>query len=355
MTAPDASTTAVPATLAPDATIAALQDGAVVRWWQTTAFLRVAGPDALTLLGGLCTQAVERIEPGHAVLGLFLDAKAKLIAPATLHRAPNAAWPDPRTAQSHPDAPVLLLETLPELVEPLRAHLAKYKLRAKVAIEPQELSTVALAGGGLVAAPDSAGWTAVADQHVPTRAFIGTADACADEVRASTGRGVPLADPDAFEAARIDAGVAGLHDLLPGRMPAEIGGMRSAVALDAGCYLGQEPVARLHYRGHANRTLRRLRSEGEIAPAAPPIGDDGTPDLDAPLALRRPGDAETARPTGRLTTWARHPDGRTVALAVLRREVAAGEPLHLSGTNAVLAPLDDADVPSDADTVAVDA
>lgn len=355
MTAPDATSTPMPPTLAPDATLDALEHAAVVRWWQTTAFLRVAGPDALTLLDGLCTQAVERLEPGNAVLGLFLDAKAKLIAPATLHRITNEAWPDPRTAESHPDTPVLLLETLPDLVESLRSHLARYKLRAKVTLEPVDVAGIALVGAALAStSPDHAGpspderttagnWTVVADQSHPTHAFVGDDSACAALVALLPERGFSLADPDAFEAARIDAGVAGLHDLLPGRMPAEIGGMRAAVALDAGCYLGQEPVARLHYRGHANRTLRRLRTDGDVAPATPLLGDDGQPDLETALALRRPDDGDDARPVGRLTTWARHPDGGTVALAVLRREISAGEPLRLAGTNVVLEPLDDAD------------
>lgn len=347
MTAPDAPTTSTPSTLAPDATFDALEHAGVVRWWQTTAFLRVAGPDALTLLDGLCTQAVERIEPGHAVLGLFLDAKAKLIAPATLHRVADQAWPDPRTAESHPDAPALLLETLPELIEPLRAHLAKYKLRAKVSLEPVDIASIAVIGATASSsseAGDGAGdWSQVAEQSHPTHAFLADHATCAQLVGLLPERGVGLADPDALEAARIDAGVAGLHDLLPGRMPAEIGGMRAAVALDAGCYLGQEPVARLHYRGHANRTLRRLRADGDIVPASAPLDADGQPDLDAALALRRPDDADDARPVGRLTTWARHPDGGTVALAVLRREIVAGQPLRLAGTNVVLEPIDDAE------------
>ncbi len=356
MTAPDTTTTSTPSTLAPDATLDALERAAVVRWWQTTAFLRVCGPDALSLLDGLCTQAVERIEPGHAVLGLFLNTKAKLIAPATLHRIANQAWPDPRTAESHPDAPVLLLETLPELVEPLRSHLAKYRLRAKVTLEPANVASIAVVGRSIESAnPDPVGstpdlgaspagdWTVVADQSHPTHAFLADDAACATMVGLLPERGFPLADPDAFEAARIESGVAGLHDLLPGRMPAEIGGMRAAVALDAGCYLGQEPVARLHYRGHANRTLRRLRAEGDVTPAPAPLGEDGQPDLDAALALRRPDDADAARPVGQLTTWARHPDGGTVALAVLRREFVAGDPLRLTGTNVVLKPIDDAE------------
>jgi folate-binding protein YgfZ len=349
MTAPDATTTTHPDTLAPDATLEALASGAVVRWWQTTAFLRVAGPDAATLLDGLCTQAVERIEPGQAVLGLFLDAKAKVIAPTVLHRVEDGSWADPRTAESIPDSPELLLETLPDLVEPLRRHLVKYRLRAKVTIEAIDLSTIALVGAAAAGdgaatldALDAQGaWTTVRDQARPTRAFLGSPDACAAQVAAAGERDVVPADPDAVEADRIEHGIAGLHDLLPGRMPAEVGGMASAVALDAGCYLGQEPVARLHYRGHANRTLRRLRADGDVAPAPAPTGEDGAPDLDAALALHRLGDAPDARAVGRLTTWARHPDGGTVALAVLRRELAAGETVVLAGTTVELIVADD--------------
>ncbi len=352
MTAPDAATTSIPDPLAPAATADALEHGTVIRWWQTTSFLRVTGPDALTLLDGLCTQAVERLEPGHAVLGLFLDAKAKIIAPTVLHRIVDAVWVDPRTAESIAESPSLLLETLPEHVESLRTHLTKYRLRARVTIEPVDLATFALVGATTPTKPptlDAAGaWTVVHDQSRPTLAFVGSSGSCAAEVRsAAHDGGYPLADPDALEADRIDAGIAGLHDLLAGRMPAEVGGMRSAVALDAGCYLGQEPVARLHYRGRANRALRRLRTDGDVAPATPEAGEDGMPDLDAALALVRESDADDARPVGRLTTWARHPAGGTVALAVLRREIAAGEQVRLVDTDIVLTAVDGADHGSD--------
>ena len=41
-----------------------------------------------------------------------------------------------------------------------------------------------------------------------------------------------------------------------------------AVSFTKGCYPGQEPVARLHYRGHVNRRLRVLDVEGEVEPGA---------------------------------------------------------------------------------------
>jgi folate-binding Fe-S cluster repair protein YgfZ len=35
------------------------------------------------------------------------------------------------------------------------------------------------------------------------------------------------------------------------------------VSFTKGCYPGQEPIARLHYRGKVNRRLRRLELDGE--------------------------------------------------------------------------------------------
>ena len=43
-------------------------------------------------------------------------------------------------------------------------------------------------------------------------------------------------------------------------MPAEAGINDRAVSFTKGCYIGQETVARLHYKGKPNRHLRRLRS-----------------------------------------------------------------------------------------------
>ncbi|MCW2924313.1 MAG: hypothetical protein JWM98_1717 [Thermoleophilia bacterium] len=348
MPSSDAAPRATTAT--PAETAAALAERAAVRWWQLTGFVEVSGPDAATLLDALCTQAVERIAPGTATLGLFLDAKAHVIAPAVLHRVADAAWTDPRRGEVHEHAPRLLLETRSDLVNALRGHVARHRLRARATVEAVDLGTVAVVGAAALEAagddrfdlaPEDGDWTTVAGQARPTRAFVGTHEACARLVgELLPAAGLPLADPDALEADRIAAGVAGLHDLVPGRMPAEVGGMATAVALDAGCYLGQEPVARLHYRGRPNRTLRRLEAVSTLSPSA---GDVDPDDPDAGLDLHEPDAAAGARPRGRLTTWARRADGdATVALAVLRREVRAGDELLLAGGTGTLRVVDDA-------------
>ena len=46
-------------------------------------------------------------------------------------------------------------------------------------------------------------------------------------------------------------------------LPAEAGLDERAISFTKGCYPGQEPIARLHYRGHANRELRVLEVDGD--------------------------------------------------------------------------------------------
>ena len=88
-------------------------------------------------------------------------------------------------------------------------------------------------------------------------------------------------------------------------MPAEAGLEERAISFTKGCYPGQEPVARLHYRGHPNRGLRVLALDGGELPA-----------YDAELAL-------DGKVVGRVTSAAPDPEHGVVALAYVRREVPA--------------------------------
>jgi aminomethyltransferase len=83
------------------------------------------------------------------------------------------------------------------------------------------------------------------------------------------------------------------------------------VSFTKGCYPGQEPVARLHYRGHPNRTLRRLDLEASK-----------TPLRDSELALE-------GKVVGRLTSAVSRGDGTLAALGFVRTEVPADAILTL--------------------------
>jgi folate-binding protein YgfZ len=93
-------------------------------------------------------------------------------------------------------------------------------------------------------------------------------------------------------------------------LPAEAGLETTHVSFSKGCYPGQEPIARLHYRGKANRALRVL----ELADVPP---------YDAELT-------HEGKVVGRVTSAARRPDGSVVALAYVRIEVPDDAALALA-------------------------
>jgi len=92
-------------------------------------------------------------------------------------------------------------------------------------------------------------------------------------------------------------------------MPAEVGIVERAVDFEKGCYIGQEPVARLHYRGKPNRRLCGLRLS---APAQP----------GATLQLED-------REVGSVGTACVSPALGPIALAVVRREAEPGDTVRV--------------------------
>jgi folate-binding protein YgfZ len=98
----------------------------------------------------------------------------------------------------------------------------------------------------------------------------------------------PTLSEDELELRRIEAGVPRWGRELDERvLPTEAGLDATHISFTKGCYPGQEPIARLHYRGHLNRSLQVVEL------------DDGA-------------DVE------RVTSTARRPDGTVVALAYVR-------------------------------------
>ena len=106
---------------------------------------------------------------------------------------------------------------------------------------------------------------------------------------------------DELDLLRILAGTPAWGKEIDDRvLPAEAGLTERAVSFTKGCYPGQEPIARLHYRGHANRRLRVLEL-------------DDVPEPETELVYE-------GKAVGRITSAAAGPGG-AVALAYVRREV----------------------------------
>jgi folate-binding protein YgfZ len=142
---------------------------------------------------------------------------------------------------------------------------------------------------------------------------IGVDVLCAAEdtervARALTAAGAVVADEAAAEVVRVETGRPRYGvDLDDGVIPQEAGLNARAVSFEKGCYVGQETVARLHFRGRPNRHLRGLRLSG---PA-----ETGTP-------LRK-----GERDVGRLASVVDSPTHGVIALALVRREAEPGDTL----------------------------
>ena len=116
--------------------------------------------------------------------------------------------------------------------------------------------------------------------------------------------------PEAVEILRLEAGVPRFGtEMGSSTMPAEAGIVETAVSFTKGCYIGQETVARLHYKGRANRVLRGLALS---APA----------ESGATLHL---GEKEV----GVLGGAAVSPARGAIAIAILRREAEPGALLRV--------------------------
>ena len=121
----------------------------------------------------------------------------------------------------------------------------------------------------------------------------------------------------AVEILRIESGTPRFGaEMDSSTMPAEAGIVEAAVNFEKGCYIGQETVARLHYRGKPNRHLRGLRLS---APAEPG-------------AVLLAGEKEVGRTGGSCVSPLHGP----IALAILRREAEPGAEL-LVGEDGVTA------------------
>ncbi len=219
--------------------------------------MRVAGPDAEDLLQRFLSNDVTQSE---VVDALLLTPKGRLIAPLRVWR-------------QAPDDFLLLTE--PELGDAVLATLVRGRFAAKCEIEAEE-HTSTLVFGDVEGIPG----------ELP--GAVEVLDATLE----------PTLDADELERIRIEAGIPAWGKELDATiLPAEAGLDATHISFTKGCYPGQEPVARLRHRGHANRGLRVLAVE------------DAEPGADVLL---------DGKPVGRVTSAA-----PGVALAYVRVEVPA--------------------------------
>ena len=201
-------------------------------------YVEVSGPDAADFLERMLSNEISTLEVGAAVPALLLTPKGRIIAPL-------------RAARIAPEAFLLVIATS-ELAAPVAASLRAARFASKCEIEVRPWAGFVRFGSE----PDP---PAFATADFGTDAWEGWREN-------DDGAGADLAE---LEGLRIEAGTpAWGKELDDSTLPAEAGLDETHISFTKGCFPGQEPIARLRHRGHANRRLRRL----EVAVAKP--GDE---------------------------------------------------------------------------------
>ena len=256
--------------------------------------VRITGPDRLSWLHSLTTQALDRLAPGEAAQALVLSPNGHIEHHLTLTDDGAATWlhVEPGTAAA-----------LVEFLESMR-----FMLRVEVADVSGDHAVLTVLGPG--ASDIAAGLDGVLASVKPgpfgTHDLIVARDRLADAAGDLVRRGAAAAGMWAFEALRIAAHVPrfGL-DTDHRTIPHEVGWIEAAVHLTKGCYRGQETVARVANLGRPPRRMVLLHLDA---------GDEELP---------APGDPvlRDGRVVGRVGTVVQHHELGPVALALVKRSV----------------------------------
>ena len=260
--------------------------------------LLLTGGEAAEFLQGQVTNDIEALEPGEGCYAAFLTPKGKMRGDLRVLRGEDWIW----------------IDTEPAVLAPLSRTVQMYSIgrdvrHSDVTGERAILSLVGPAARDALDVEPPAREHAVVEGelglYVATDLGVDVICQAEDAAGARAALGLEEVSEDAAECLRIESGRPryGL-DVDADTIPQEAGLNERAVSFTKGCYVGQETVARLHYKGKPNRHLRGLR-------------------LDEPAAHYDPVHLGE-RKVGTVGSACVSPRHGPIALALLRREAAPG-------------------------------
>ena len=215
-------------------------------------FLQMTGDDRFRFLSGQVTCDVAKLQPGDGVYGFFTTAKGRIESDVTV------------TA----DAERLRLHLPPGRGPVILERLRKYIIVDRVEVETAELVAFAYVGPDADVARSELpeGTVALERQDGGFDVWL-SPDDVASTASAWRDAGLRELDAETWERHRIESGRPRWGvDFGLDNFPKETG-LEDAVSYTKGCYLGQEVVARIHYRGGVQRRLRGLRLSAEPSAA----------------------------------------------------------------------------------------
>jgi len=268
--------------------------------------LALTGTDVAAFLDGQLSNDITALAPGTGCRAALLTPKGKMLADVRVLRTPDGGeyW----------------LETERVALQALFDALRRGVIGWDVELHKRTLEQTTLS---LVGEPSTLGLNASVADTVGGAAVlrVGTPEgedvicATADAERVRTALGAPELPEDEADVLRVEAGVPRYGiELDDSVIPQEAALNETHVSFTKGCYVGQETVARLHWRGKPNRHLRGLR-----------LGEQVQPGTELRLGERE---------VGRITSVAASPRFGAVGLALVRREAQPGDVLDAGGVSA---------------------
>jgi tRNA-modifying protein YgfZ len=284
--------------------------------------LRMDGPRAAEMLNGLVTNDTGQLAPGRGVYAAALTPKGKTVADLRIHRVEEAAFLIDAPARAHAGWVAMVRKYVNPRLAPYRDLSAETTMLAVAGARAADVVRRVLGQVDAAELPSFANvqivWEGVplALLRVPelwdhVYQLVAPAEARESLWSALTAAEAAPVGLAAWEIARVESGRPewGL-DIDDATIPQEANlEALHAISFTKGCYVGQEVVARIHFRGHVNRHLRGLSCGEELPPMRAALHDANG---------KLVGDVRTAVQSPRLGA---------IALAMVRREVDSGSTL----------------------------
>jgi tRNA-modifying protein YgfZ len=260
--------------------------------------LILEGADVADFLQGQVSNDIEALLPGGGCYATLLTAKGKIRCDMRILRGED--W--------------FLLDSEPQALPVLEHMVRVYSIGRDVKAQRDERALWSIIGPG---ARDALDGPPPPDEHAHTEGLLGLYVATDSGVDVFGERpDLPEASADIAEIRRIESGRPRLgFELGDDVIPQEAGINERAISFTKGCYVGQETVARLFYKGKPNRHLRGLRLSEPVERGAVIRGAD--------------------RELGRVSSSCVSPTFGPIALALVRREAEPGDSVQVGDAGAV--------------------
>lgn len=285
--------------------------------------LEIVGPDCRQFLHNFCTNNINALSAGHGCEAFLCNVKGRILGHVFVFAGDDSLW----------------VECVPGCGEFLMLHLRRYHLLEDFTLTDRSaefgelfltgpesesaLKTLGIDGADL---EDMSIAVASIEADSPVQIALKRCDMFGTcgylislpkshskrTLESLSGAGIQIGSTETFELLRIEAGFPcyGI-DLSDQNLAQEVDRTDRAISFEKGCYLGQEPIARIHAMGHVNRILRRFRITGNT------LAKPGTPILNP---------NNTEKEIGTLTSIAETLDVDTfIGLGMIRTQFADPE------------------------------